>query len=306
MRSLNFGWTWNGETFEFSKEAADKDREEGISHIEWTTREITKAMCDMTNFLRFTGEDSTMFDDQTLPTLDTALWVKDGKVLHKFFEKPMVGNQVLNRNTALPLPSLRASLLQETVRRLLNCSLELDVKVKQDILSKYSKKLINSGHSLKSARIILVQGVVKFLWKVKLSSLPVDDLRFRPLHQSKSYCEEERQICKFRARMNWFKTVPSLNSNERSNNDWRKELKGVWKGSNNSQRPVLKQGYSTVLNVPNTRDAILTERLIKSENNLARLSNYNVKIVERSGIQLNRLFKRVFSPNKCHWPDCPV
>ena len=47
-----------------------------------------------------------------------------------------------------------------------------------------------------------------------------------------------------------------------------------------AQRPVLKQGYSTVLAIPNTKDAVLTERLIKSENYLARLSNYNVKMVK--------------------------
>ena len=66
-----------------------------------------------------------------------------------------------------------------------NCSLDLDVEMKQEILSAYGKKLINSGHSLKSARIILVQGVVKFLWKVKLSQLPREDTQHRLLHLDK-------------------------------------------------------------------------------------------------------------------------
>ena len=61
-----------------------------------------------------------------------------------------------------------------------------------------------------------------------------------------------------------------------------------------------------MLNVPNTKDANLIQNLIRSENQLARLSNYNVKMVEKSGIQLSRLFKRVFSPIRCHWLDCPV
>ena len=68
MRPLNQGWIWNGETFMYSEESARDDEEKGISHTERTTREITKAMCSMTTFLTFTGEDSTMFTDCTLPT----------------------------------------------------------------------------------------------------------------------------------------------------------------------------------------------------------------------------------------------
>ena len=77
-------------------------------------------MCDLTDFLVFTGEDSTMFSGGFLPTLDTSLKVDGGQIKYKFFEKPTVGNQVLNKDTALPTPSLRSSLLQETVRRLMN------------------------------------------------------------------------------------------------------------------------------------------------------------------------------------------
>ena len=73
-----------------------KDEKEGITFVQRTTREITKAMCSLTDFLRFTGEDCSMFQDGTLPTLDTALWMSNGQVLFKFFEKPTVGNQVLN------------------------------------------------------------------------------------------------------------------------------------------------------------------------------------------------------------------
>ena len=71
------------------------------------------------------------FSDRTLPTLDTALWVEGKEVMFKFFEKPTVGNQVLQKDTALPTSCIRASLLQETVRRLLNCSPNGDVEIKR-------------------------------------------------------------------------------------------------------------------------------------------------------------------------------
>ena len=161
MPSLNPGWIWSGTEFRYSKDQREKDEKEGITFVQRTTREITKAMCSLTDFLKFTGEDCSMFEDATLPTLDTAVWLEGGRVKHIFFEKSTVGNKVLHKDTALPVSCLRASLLQETVRRLLNCSESLDVAKKQEVLSKFGKKLINSGHSVKSARITVVQGVVK-------------------------------------------------------------------------------------------------------------------------------------------------
>ena len=179
MKPLNPGWTWTGSRFEFIEAAKDEDELNKVGFVERTTREVTKAMCALTKFLVFTGEDCTMFSDCSLPTLDTTLWMEDRQVKYRFFEKPTVGNQVLNKDTALPTSSLRSSLLQETVRRLLNCSPELSKESKQKVLSSFGQKLINSGHSATSARIILVQGVVKYLWLVERSKLAVNDMGYK-------------------------------------------------------------------------------------------------------------------------------
>ena len=58
--------------------------------------------------------------------------------------------------------------------------------------------------------------------------------------------------------------------------------------------------------VPNTSGARLAKELIKGESSLARMTKYNVKIVEQSSTQLCRLFQRIMSPNKCAWEECPV
>ena len=211
----------------------------------------------------------------------------------------------------MPTSSLRSSLLQETVRRLLNGSPELYKESKQKVLSSFGQKLINSGHSSTSARIILVQGVVKYLWLVERSKLAVNDMGYKPLYLSKEHCEDERQIHKCQAKRQWFRSKKNKKDLGDSSinycvKDWRQRLKGIWKGSGNSQRPVLVDGYSTVINVPNTEGAILAKKLIEAERKLAKLTKYNVKVVEKSGIQLIRLFKRVYSPDKCHWSSCPV
>ena len=124
---FNKGWLWKDNRLMYSAEQHVIDNESDETDVARTTRIITNAMCSLTSFLKFTGEDSTMFPDETLPTLDTTLWIENNRVKHMFYEKPTVGNRVLIKDTALPIASIRSSLLQETVRRLQNCSLDLDI-----------------------------------------------------------------------------------------------------------------------------------------------------------------------------------
>ena len=205
MPALKKGWHWNGLNFVYSKEREESDYENDEPDDHRTTKEIAKAMSSLVYFLRFTSDDRTMFSDGKLPTLDTALWVDQGVIKHTFYEKPTVGNQVLRRDTALPTASIRATLLQETVRRLLNTSVGTDVKTIQMILSNFAQKLVNSGHSQFSTKVFLVQGVTKYLYRVKLSKLPRDHPQFRPLYLAKEYKESQRQIDKYCAKMDWFR-----------------------------------------------------------------------------------------------------
>ena len=117
-----------------------------------------------------------MFGDSRLPTLDTSIWINEkGQISHIFYEKPMCPNRVLQRETALAESGIRASLTQEVVRRLKNCSSDVKISEKQGILSIFAQKMINSGHSLSSTQYILVHGVIKYLELVRCSKLSADD-----------------------------------------------------------------------------------------------------------------------------------
>ena len=74
-----------------------------------------------------------MFGNSRLPTLDTELWVdeRSGKVCYCFFEKPTCPNTVIQKDTALSDSSIRATLTQETVRRLKHCSDGVSLEEKQ-------------------------------------------------------------------------------------------------------------------------------------------------------------------------------
>ena len=174
------------------------------------------------------------------------------------------------------------------------------------MLSKYAQKLVNSGHSQLSSKIFIVQGVAKYFHKLKLSRLPKQHPQYKPLHLAKEYQEEQRQTDKYLARMNWFKPGKTIDNDLYEAKDWRDALKGVWKGSNTSQRRVKDMKFSSIMQVPNTRDARLLNTLVRIEPEVAKVTGYNVKMVERSGIALSRLFQRVPTRTKCHWESCPV
>ena len=69
--------------------------------------EDMKAICQLTDYLKFTGEDNSMFKDATFPTLDTILWMENGKDMHKFIRKAHSRESGVTQRTALPSACLR-------------------------------------------------------------------------------------------------------------------------------------------------------------------------------------------------------
>ena len=173
LRHLQEGVRWNGSEFEFKEKWKEEDILAGETDQKRTTDQLVVAMSFIILFLEFEGEESGMFAAERLPTLDSALWVceRSETILYSFFEKPTCPNRVLQKDTALSEMSIRASLTQETVRRLKNCSVSLPNSEKQTILSQYAQKLVNSGFSVSSAQYLLVHGVTKYNQMLRNSNL---------------------------------------------------------------------------------------------------------------------------------------
>ena len=146
----------------------------------------------------------------------------------------------------------------------------------------------------------IVQGVTKYLDNVRLSELERNHKHFRPLYLSKEYNQGERQISKYMGKMTWF------DNKEEDGREWRSLLKGKWVGAKLLQRKVKGMNYTTVIKVPTSEDSKLLVGLAKREPKIARMVGYNVKLTEKSGIQLARLFNRVTAPERCNWEGCIV
>ena len=299
LPALNEGWYWDGGSFQFDWERRRKDLEGDTTDEERTVNEITKAMCTLSSFLEFTGESASMFENKRLPTLDIEIWWENSQVCFSFYEKPQVPNRVLLKGTALPITTVRASLVQEIVRRMKNCGESVTVQERGRILSTFSQKLVNSGHSIKSSRIMVVHGVTKYLELKRIHNLPKSHNDYKPMYLSKEYDQEKRQLKKQMEKMTWY-------SDGGTGVKWRDKLRGMWEGDKPVQRKVKGMDFTSVVQVANTEGSILLNSLAKKEPKIAKITGYNVKIVERSGIKLIRLFNRTTSPDKCNWDNCSV
>ena len=102
------------------------------------------------------------------------------------------------------------------------------------------------------------------------------------MYLSKEYNQENRQIEKYMGKMTWYQSDGE--NYKEINGGWRRKLKGVWEGAKPVQRKVKGMEFTTVLQVPNTENSALLSGLAKKEPKIAKLSGYNVKIVEKSGI----------------------
>ena len=62
--------------------------------------------------------------------------------------------------------------------------------------------------------------------------------------------------------------------------------------------------FSTVLQVPSSKDSRLIREIAKLEPRLVKSSGYHTKLVEKSGKPLSKMFSKSISNPKCHREDC--
>ena len=148
-------------------------------------------MNDVMDFLVFTLEIHEDFEDQKLPTLDVAIYMEAGKIIHfQFFQKTMSSNLVLQASTALSETVKVTSLKEEVVRRLKHTSERLGHAKRMETLEDLSQRMVNSGHKPKFIRSILMGGILRFENKVKQSKLDKDAPGYKPLHQPSGICNK--------------------------------------------------------------------------------------------------------------------
>ena len=73
--------------------------------------------------------------------------------------------------------------------------------------------------------MLIVQGVIKYMDNIRLSSFPETHKHYMSMYLSNVYKQSERQINKYLGKMNWFA------DKEEDGREWRSKLCGVWSGA---------------------------------------------------------------------------
>ena len=148
LKALKMGWRWIEGSLCYTKSWEEEDKESGLSAPRRNAKILVAMMNDIFPFLNFTTELGEDFMDGKLPSLDTNVWVVDGwLIMHKFFEKTMASNLMVEAGSSLSKDVKLASLAEEVGRRLRNTSLRLDHPQRLEVLETACVKMKTSGHS---------------------------------------------------------------------------------------------------------------------------------------------------------------
>ena len=110
----------------------------------------------------------------------------------------MAAKKVILSTSAQPWGQKRTTLTQELIRRLLNCSKELNCTDKRKHLDNFMQLLKNSGYDEKFRAEILNSGLKGFNKIVKAEQDGV-----RPVYRPKDWNETSRWLAKRRKKNNW-------------------------------------------------------------------------------------------------------
>ena len=208
------GWSWNGSEWEFSV-----DNIGNKSAMARTSEEICKTLNSTMDFLTFTMETEEDFSDTWLPTLDVKTKINSsGKISYKFYKKPMANNLTIQYGSALSSNTIFSSLRQEITRRMLNTSLDIDLKERLYIIEEYIGDLRTSGHRYPYIKALTLQGITRYLYMLKRSNLQVSDPKYMPIHRPTEYRRVERLLSKYIEQMTWFQ---NNNLNDPFKTRWR-------------------------------------------------------------------------------------
>ena len=267
--------------------------------------------------------------------------VKKQTVLYEFYEKPGANPKVMERDSAMPHRMMLASMTQEGVRRLANCSRTLPVEAKNDILGKFMVKLQKSGYS-QSLRGEILRAAVRTHRKRELA----EDLGVRPFHRPGSFGREATRRRKIGAKSEWFRSkgptwkdqVDAAAANKAketlsngAGGEDRHVRTGQDKASNDSRGPKARMEASkgtdpgpagktgtkaynrdrieAVMFLPHTKGGELARSMQVVEDAFARMHKIGrVKMVERGGRKLKDMLtvKDPWTSGPCGREGCLV
>ena len=202
VQMLDQGTRWDGERLVWNPLWEEEDIASGESRERITATELCRVMNSICKDVKMTVEVEEDFSDRFIPTLDMQMKLdKDlGRVVYKFYSKPMSSALCLVEKSALPITIRNATLTQEVLRRQLNCSRDVNTKERMEIMESFTSKMTKSGYSKSQMRDALTAGLVGYANRVER-----EEKLGIPVHKEGASGKPLRRLDRLTAKSTWFK-----------------------------------------------------------------------------------------------------
>ena len=241
------------------------------------TAELVQQVANsVSRIIEVTVDVCSNHEDRKMPVLDTKQWVGElsgfPQVLHEFYKKPMASKLALRANTAYSEGQLKATLIQEILRRLRNCSPEISWEDKGKHLTEFALSLQASGYSEETRRKVFDIAVRRYVgeWEKHMRGE-------KDMYRSREVREEQQESAGGKTdKSNWYKK------------------KGNGK-------------VTSVMAVPYT-GGVLAEEVKERIARCRPIEGIKTKIIEGGGEKLVRslMCADPFPRSTCYRQDCPV
>ena len=152
--------------FVWKKELEDEDNIKDESDEERMASVCLEAMNDLNPDLKFTVETRKDFQNGRLATLDFEVDVIDGIICYWYFQKSMRTPLVMMADSAMSDHQKYSIMTNELVRRLSNTQAGTPIEDRVKVIDQYTQQLKNSGYNWKTAREIIVCGLLGLVRKI--------------------------------------------------------------------------------------------------------------------------------------------
>ena len=200
---LPLGTRWSDEEGKMvivEEEIQEDERRPGDQR---TMVEMTKMANSISPIIQWTSDSPGANEDGKMPTLDLKIWLnedEDGeqKIKFEFYRKPSSTRLLILARSAMPSRVKRATLTQEALRILRNCSPDIPWQRKAEFLSDFCLRMKLSGYP-ERYRAAIIESALTAWDKMLLD----DVVGVRPLYRTNSWKKEERRKKKELKKINW-------------------------------------------------------------------------------------------------------
>ena len=218
--------------------------------------------------------------------------------MYSFYEKEMGSKYCLMEASAMSWNAKRATLAQETIRRMLNTSEMVEQSERDSIIEKFILKLERSGYNVSQRKEIITAGLKGYETKRKRA-----ERDSKELHREGKSTIVNRVRKKLTAGTSWYKQ-----KKEKENEVQPKiRIKGK-RGDNKTSSETETSQPTAVFFVPRTPNGELADMLREKEKELSKITKQRIKIVEEAGEMLKSQVHRAnpWSGSDCYRDGCLV